>query len=316
MLVIREPNPVKNVKRILCVVDPSDMEQTVIERAHSLATALAADIEFYAPYESSQLDAVAGGLAVSFDQYRDDVLELFQGQLDELAITTRKNGIEVSTHVEWVSNVADGVCTRADDTDADIVIKETCYHSAIARALTTNTDWQLIRHCKAALWLVRADTVFSSTPAIVACVDPQQTSGKSAHLDDTIIESAILIADALQGELQVLHVYQPLIEIGNAATWALKPNKLPVDKLRSRIRLHHKKAFDELCIAKKISTKQRHLLEGSVASTLPGFLTERSASLVVLGSVSRRNLKQLLIGQTAETILDHSPCDLLVVKAR
>jgi hypothetical protein len=38
------------------------------------------------------------------------------------------------------------------------------------------------------------------------------------------------------------------------------------------------------------------------------------ASLVVMGAVSRSGLKRLLIGNTAEAILDSLTCDVLVMK--
>jgi hypothetical protein len=37
-------------------------------------------------------------------------------------------------------------------------------------------------------------------------------------------------------------------------------------------------------------------------------------SLVVMGTLARSGLRRLLIGNTAGRVLDHPPCDLLVVK--
>jgi len=38
------------------------------------------------------------------------------------------------------------------------------------------------------------------------------------------------------------------------------------------------------------------------------------AAIVVMGAISRRGLKRLFIGNSAEQLLDELPCDLLVVK--
>jgi len=35
-----------------------------------------------------------------------------------------------------------------------------------------------------------------------------------------------------------------------------------------------------------------------------------------MGALARSGLKRLLIGNTAERVLDHLPCDLLVIKPR
>ena len=42
---------------------------------------------------------------------------------------------------------------------------------------------------------------------------------------------------------------------------------------------------------------------------------ELHADVVVMGAVSRRGLKRLFVGNTAEDVLDKLPCDLLIVKA-
>jgi universal stress protein E len=41
---------------------------------------------------------------------------------------------------------------------------------------------------------------------------------------------------------------------------------------------------------------------------------ETRSAMVVMGALARSGLKRLLIGNTAERLLDHLPCDLLVVK--
>ena len=40
------------------------------------------------------------------------------------------------------------------------------------------------------------------------------------------------------------------------------------------------------------------------------------SAIVVMGALARAGLKRLLIGNTAERVLDHLPCDLLVIKPR
>jgi nucleotide-binding universal stress UspA family protein len=42
---------------------------------------------------------------------------------------------------------------------------------------------------------------------------------------------------------------------------------------------------------------------------------EVGADLIVVGNKGRTNLRYVLLGSTAERLLDHLPCSLLVVKA-
>jgi universal stress protein E len=39
-----------------------------------------------------------------------------------------------------------------------------------------------------------------------------------------------------------------------------------------------------------------------------------NADVVVMGAVARNRLKRIFIGATAERVLEHLPCDLLIIK--
>ena len=54
---------------------------------------------------------------------------------------------------------------------------------------------------------------------------------------------------------------------------------------------------------------------GRPAETLVEFTRDIGASLVVMGAVSKGALELLLIGNTAEKVLDDLSCDILVVKS-
>ena len=57
-----------------------------------------------------------------------------------------------------------------------------------------------------------------------------------------------------------------------------------------------------------------HVLNGEVAAAVPQLAAELRAQILVLGAISRRGLRRFAIGNTAERIIDESPCDLLIVK--
>ena len=60
--------------------------------------------------------------------------------------------------------------------------------------------------------------------------------------------------------------------------------------------------------------EQVHLLPGDPRELIPRTARELGAELVVTGAVSRSRLQQLLIGSTAEAVLDDLDCDVLVIK--
>ena len=64
----------------------------------------------------------------------------------------------------------------------------------------------------------------------------------------------------------------------------------------------------------KLARARQHLIGAHPIDAILGAATRSRSSLVVMRAVSRLGLKNLLIGNTAERILDELPCDMLVAK--
>ena len=73
-------------------------------------------------------------------------------------------------------------------------------------------------------------------------------------------------------------------------------------------------AARELAAAHGLGEKDVRVVQGAAAELLPKIAAEGKADLLVMGAVSRSRLREIFIGSTAERVLDHVPCDVLVVK--
>ena len=94
-----------------------------------------------------------------------------------------------------------------------------------------------------------------------------------------------------------------------------KPVKLPIDELDKKIRDEHRKALDAFATETGVPEKQVHQLPGRAHELLPMFAQTHGASLMVMGALSRGGVTRRYIGNTAARVLDHLPCDILVVPA-
>jgi universal stress protein E len=192
-------------------------------------------------------------------------------------------------------------------------MKGTHYHSAAERSIFVDTDWQLVRTCPYPLWLVKQHEI-RQKPVIVAAVDPTHSHDKPAALDEAIVEIAQNIAGASGGEVHLLHTYHRLVGVGREATRTFKPIKLPVDKLSKKIQADHLERLNGLAAASHIDAAHTHQLPGDTKEILPVFARTHSADLVVMGALARWGLKRAVLGSTAEKVLDHLPCDILIVR--
>jgi universal stress protein E len=73
-------------------------------------------------------------------------------------------------------------------------------------------------------------------------------------------------------------------------------------------------ALDSLLTASRIPSERRHIVAGSAAAAIIQTATDVHASLLVMGSVARSGLGRLFVGNTADKVLNHLPCDLLLLK--
>ncbi len=63
-----------------------------------------------------------------------------------------------------------------------------------------------------------------------------------------------------------------------------------------------------------IDPKACHVQAGAPEDLLVEFAAKLKADAVVMGAVSRSGLNRLFIGSTAERVIDHVDCDVIVVK--
>jgi universal stress protein E len=73
-------------------------------------------------------------------------------------------------------------------------------------------------------------------------------------------------------------------------------------------------ALASIAGAHAIDPGRVHLEQGSAVEVLPRVAASLSAALVVMGAVSRSRLQEVVLGSTAERVLDRIGCDVLVVK--
>jgi universal stress protein E len=303
----------QKISQIMCVIDPTTNAQPAMQRAAWLAGKTGAELELFICYYNEYLSGERLFDSPSLEKARQEVIRGHEKHLDSLAELLRNAGLVVKTTAVWDHPLHEGIIRHAAASGADVVFKDTHHHSAIARALLTNTDWNLIRSCASPLWLVKSRDI-PAHPIFVAAVDPMHEHDKPAALDDEILDLGKTLADATGAELQVFHSYDPRMAIASATANAYIPVSLPFQELEEQVIADHNKHFDRIIEKNDIDRGSSHLVAGLTHEELPEFCGKIDAAVVVMGAVSRNRWKRLFIGATAERTLEHLPCDLLIVK--
>ncbi len=145
---------------------------------------------------------------------------------------------------------------------------------------------------------------------VVACVDFSENAAKA-------VQFALHVAAQDEGTVDCLHVYQSVtalaLDYGGFAT-PLPP--LVADEDAVKAWQGELDAFLEPLTRKAGSVPVQHLVQESpsIRDAIMDHVSKTHADLVVLGTRGKSGLRELLIGTTAEKILQYAPCSILAVK--
>ena len=300
-------------RRILVIVDPTTDAQPAVKRAVWLAERLGATVELFICDYEQHLAGERFYDSDSLQTAREALIDRHLRRLKELARSIEAQGVALSVDARWDRPLDQGIERKVLEVKPYLVVKDTHYHPAIKRSIFSNTDWNLIQNCPAPLLLVKPRTV-AGKPCVMAAVDPVHAHDKPAELDHQILSWAEELCRATEGQLHVFHAFDPAPAIAAATTTMMTPISAPVSELAEELEQRHRQALDDLLEEHPLKAFESHIHQGTPQKLLIALAEHIKADFVVMGAVSRGRLKHAFIGSTAERVLDHLPCDLLIVK--
>lgn len=295
---------------LVTIADPSARSSVALAKAAMLAGRTGATVtlfhSLYSPY-------VAGEQFYSPDALEKDIegaVNARKTQLARLAKQLEKDGIEARVRVRWDYPVYESIVREAVRERVDLVLAESHRHTRMARVVLSNTDWQLIRLCPCPVLFVKTGRNYDGL-RVLAAVDPLHAHAKPEALDTAILQAGSDLAETFGGRLHAVHSY--LLATPFTSGVLMEPVPLPVNVAEQHL-AEVKKAFEKLVGPFGLGPKRSHLRAGNAGEEIPAVAEEIDAAVVVMGAVSRSGLKRLFIGSTAERVIDHLKCDVLVLK--
>lgn len=268
----------------------AERNQARLEAVHIIETLVVTDLEeALTPFQAD----IRAGLVR--DARRD-----WQGFTAEIpGATTLELAVEID-------NPVTAILRRVRAQPADLLVLVTHGTSRSDRGAGTLAT-ACIRKAMASVLLVR-DSHAGPFRSVVACVDFSATSRKA-------LEHAVRMAAQDGAALHVLHVFHaPWHRLHyRAPTPQASPDyqKQYRDGLRRRL-----EAFCEPCLAQMAHLKPQYEVFDYQGHGwgITEFIKQVDGALVVLGTRGRTNLRDVLLGSTAERVVRDAPCSILAVK--
>lgn len=252
------------------------------------------------------LNAEVGRLA------RKAYMEERRNWLAQECAALKKQGIAADFDVIWGAPLHETILGEVLLEQPDLVVKDARQEGLIKRLLVTPLDWHLVRICPAPLMLVRFESHLVPQ-RVVAAVDPTDAPGRPQELNDRIVRIALQVALQCNARLDLVNVFQNLpVEVTPSVTGAGIAE--PALEAYEQLRVSRRRIFTAFADRYGVPEDRRHFVVGNPAAALADFSADHSADLLVLGSVYRKGVDRLLIGSTAEGVLDEINCDVLLLK--
>jgi nucleotide-binding universal stress UspA family protein len=202
----------------------------------------------------------------------------------------------------------------------DLVVKP-AENPAFLQRVFGSTDMHLLRKCPCPVWMMKPGETRGYN-CILAAVDFDPLNQQpSEALNLQILEHAVSLALTDSASLHLIHAWEPLAE----RTLRMRGG-IPAEGIArhvSKERALHRAGLNMLsrAIRDRIGmnvydrlTVRVHLPKGPAKTMIPTLAMGLSANLVVMGTVARTGIPGLIIGNTAEAILNQLTCSVLAVK--
>lgn len=270
---------VKDIRKILVIINPDVRDDYVLDRARRLAQAYRPDVELLVTEE---------GLEPARACFSD---------------------LEVNVHPHIVSRRLDPelILEHIRAFQPDLTLKSIRRRHPLARLLVTSTDWKLVRHSPCPLWLVKSRDWYENG-SILAAVDPLHSKAQQNQLDHLLLESSAGLAERLTLQTRIFHCYFPDMS-------TMFPKVLDAGNYLLKKRREHEQKMVALLERHDLGMNHVVMARGDLIRTLNRVIRKEQTNLLVLGALSRNVVERAIVGSTTERMLNQSRCDVLVMKS-
>ena len=184
--------------------------------------------------------------------------------------------------------------------------------------VTTDEDRQdrasikrLLRKCPCPVWVIRPRR--AHVQRVLVAVDPEPAE---AELNSRLLELAAGMFDRYGGELHVVHAWELFGEATMRDPTFPSVSRDRVGELLEEERERRSRALDDLVSNSVVADRpwRIHLVKGPAGIVVPAFVAKHEVDPLVMGTVARTGLAGVVMGNTAEQVLDMVDCSVVAIK--
>ncbi|HRK95813.1 MAG TPA: universal stress protein [Rhodospirillales bacterium] len=248
------------------------------------------------------------------DDLRKAVVDGLRVRLLAMADGLRQRGFRAEAEVLFGRAFIQAI-VRVLRRQHDLVVKTARNHPVQAAVLFGSTDLHLLRKCPCPVWMIHPRSG-AHRGGVLAAVDPDPDGADKRALNTMIMQLATSLSLLEETPLHVLHAWHlPAKNTLLDSPW-LKVPRAEVERLSDEVRRGRQSRFEDLVTPFRpiAPGMQVHFREGRPESVIPSVARETDAEVIVMATVGRTGIPGLIIGNTAEAVLNQVDCSVLAIK--
>lgn len=301
-------------RRLLLPLDLSAHSFQALPTAEALARLTGATLHLLHVAEPLAYPTDLGYAPVLSGEVESGLHQSARQRLEELVRDLQKRGVTAEARLR-VGRPFLEIAEAARGLAADLVVVTTHGFTGLKHVLLGSTAERVVRHAPCPVWVVRRPSIPSGAAPGAGGEEPTFVLRRVLMPTDfsepsqEALAYARQVAGRFQAELVLAHVTEkPFVD----------PNLAEVDTqaFEDNARQSAQQQLDKTVAALRAAglPARGRLLSGVPWNEVVELARQEAADLIVAGTHGYTGLKHILLGSTAERILRHAPCPVVVVR--
>ena len=232
-----------------------------------------------------------------------------QEKLDAMIAPIRDEGVDVRAKV-LTGKTSVEIIREVMRDDHDLVLRVNKGKESRRQGFFGTTGMRLLRKCPCAVWLITPTRI--EFQHVLGCVDTTSDDSLDAELNDEVFKFARSISHYHGGMFSIAHAWSVLSEL-------LLKDRMGQDEFAAMMKANRDRIAIRLDKFLKrhdssVDAKDVRLVNGEASDVISAFILRNNVDLVVMGTVARSGVSGMIMGNTAEKILDRIACSVLALK--
>ena len=267
---------------LFVVIDPTQEPQPALDQAVRISATPGVSVHLFVCVFDQ---AIESGPEAGRQSGRESMIERNREWLEVLARPLTERGTPVTVGIDWDREWREAIVRAVRERRPDLVVKSTFKHSRTSRTLFKSSDRLLLRDCGCPVLLVKSGQAWIHGK-VLGCLTPKPKDIGHGELNEAVMKATREFADRHGSPAHFVLVADSSEELPDAR---------------------------ELAAVTGVPREQVHITQGAPAEAIIDAAKRLDVDVIVIGTIARSGAAGLVIGNTAERILDRVDVDVLAV---